>query len=226
MGNPVPEATEAGIRTDETDGSASGCAAVLQAASTAASRLFRAYEVHSRRPDHDTLFNTLNSLHSLNDRLKKADTQDFEDLDDFTALKALRNFAHHQDEITANVRVIAWPGDLAFLCLVRRSQVEGAIEATPSKWRPKTRSACELMFHWYGDAVNINPCLFNFMVHAYERLGVAGVTADAESVRAFKASYDFETSHDFPHFIDGRLSGPVGEIGAMLSALVIDLPDR
>lgn len=202
--------------------------AALHAASKAASRLFRAYETHSISPGPDTLFHTLTAIHSLNDKLRKAEVKDFEHLDEFVALKALRNFAHHQDEIEANVRVAPSPAvsDQAYLCLVRRDQVERAIETVNQKWRAETRAACEHRFHWYGEAVNINPCLFNFMVQAYEQLVVAGVKPDTASVESFETSYRFETSEGHAHLIDGRLAGPVGEIEHILAALVADLPDR
>lgn len=203
-------------------------APALQSAAAAAARLFRAYASHSLSPGPDTLFLTLTAMHSLNDRLNKADVRDFESVEEFSALKALRNFAHHQDEISANVRVIRSPAvsDLAVLCLVRRDQVERAIETVNRKWRAGIRAACERRFHWYGEAVNINPCLFNFMVHAYELLIVAGVKADPASMEVFEASYEFETHQGHSHFIDGRLAGPVGEIEHMLTTLVADLPIR
>lgn len=203
-------------------------APALQSVANAAGRLFRAYEAHSRVPGPDTLFLTLTAMHSLNDKLKKAKVRDFEHLEEFRALKALRNFTHHQDEIEANVRVIPSPAvsDLAYLCLVRRDQVEHAIESVTSKWRAETRAANERRFHWYGEAVNINPCLFNFMVHAYEQLVVAGVKPDPASVEAFETSYQFEAREGHAHLIDGRLSGPAGEIDQMLTNLVADLPGR
>ena len=200
----------------------------LQSVANAAGRLFRAYEAHSRSPGPDTLFLTLTAMHSLNDKLRKADVQDFEHFEEFAALKALRNFAHHQDEIEANVRVIPSPAvsDLAFLCLVRRDQVERAIDTVGQKWRAETRAACERRFHWYGEAVNINPCLFNFMVHAYEQLIAVGVEADPASMETFEASYQFETREGHSHLIDGRLSGRAGDIEGMLTTLVADLPGR
>ncbi|BBB08491.1 hypothetical protein SPYCW_1507 [Sphingopyxis sp. EG6] len=203
-------------------------APALQSAANAAARLFRAYEAHSVTPGPDTLFHTLTAMHSLNEKLRKAEVRDFEHLDEFAALKALRNFAHHQDEIGANVRVIPSPAvsDLAFLCLVRRDQVERAIETVGQRWRAETGAACERRFHWYGEAVNINPCLFNFMVHAYEQLIAAGVNADPASMEAFEASYQFETREGHAHLIDGRLAGRAGEIEHMLTTLVADLPSR
>ena len=200
----------------------------LQSVANAAARLFRAYEAHSRSPGPDTLFHTLTAMHSLNDKLRKAEVQAFEHLEEFAALKALRNFAHHQDEIDANVRVIPSPAvsDLAFLCLVRRDQVEQAIETVGQKWRAETRAACESRFHWYGEAVNINPCLFNFMVHAYEQLVVAGVKPDPASVEAFETSYQFEARGGHAHLIDGRMAGPAGRIEQMLTTIVANLPSR
>jgi hypothetical protein len=200
----------------------------LQSAANAAARLFRAYEAHSLSPGPDTLFHTLTAMHGLNDKSRKAEVQDFEHLEEFAALKALRNFAHHQDEIDANVRVIPTPAvsDLAFLCLVRRDQVERAIETVAQKWRAETRAACELRFHWYGEAVNINPCLFNFMVHAYEQLIAAGVNPDPASMEAFETSYQFEAREGHAHLIDGRLAGRPREIEHMLTTLVADLPSQ
>lgn len=200
----------------------------MQSAANAAARLFRAYEAHSLAPGPDTLFHTLTAMHSLDDKLKKAEVQDFKHLEEFTALKALRNFAHHQDEIDANVRVILSPAvsDLGFLCLVRRDQVEQAIETVGQKWRAETRAACESRFHWYGEAVNINPCLFNFMVHAYEQLVAAGVKPDPASVVAFETSYQFEAREGHAHLIDGRMAGPAGGIEQMLTTIVANLPSR
>jgi hypothetical protein len=199
-----------------------------QSAATTAARLFRAYESHSLAAGPDTLFNTLTAMHSLNDKLKKAEVKDFEHLEEFAALKALRNFAHHQDEIDANVRVIPSPfvSDLAFLCLVRRDQVEQAIETVGQKRRAETRAACESRFHWYGAAVNINPCLFNFMVHAYEQLVAAGVRPDPASVEALQTSYQFEDREGHAHLIDGRMAGPAGGIEQMLATIVANLPSR
>lgn len=206
--------------------STSDNSAALKSAANAAARLFRAYEGHNRAAGPDTLFLLLTAIHSLDDRLQKAGIAGFEKLEEFAALRALRNFAHHQDEITANVCIIPSPvdSDLAFLCLVRREQIERAIEMVVARWRPSVRTACEARFHWYGDAVNINPCLFNFMVLAYEHLVAADVQVDPAAIEAFEASYRFEAREGLPHLIDGRLSAPAGEIDPMLSALVARLP--
>lgn len=111
----------------------------MQSAATAAARLFRAYEAHSRAAGPDTLFNTLTAMHSLNDKLKKADVQDFEHLEEFAALKALRNFMHHQDEMNANVRVLPSPAvsDLAYLCaaMYDHRDCSRALKTIPGKPR-------------------------------------------------------------------------------------------
>jgi hypothetical protein len=195
-------------------------------AAAAAGRLFRAYEQHCRLPGPDTLFDTLTAMHSLHDRLRNALDHDFHQIDEFVALKALRNFAHHQEEVRANVRVIPTPAisDLAFLCIVRRDQVERAIENVDKRWRASTRVACDGKFHWYGQAVNINPCLFNFMVRAYELLMELKVLPPKEAVKSFEDSYRFEVEHGRSHFVDGRLASHAGEVEAVLSAVVAELP--
>lgn len=192
----------------------------------AASRLFRAYRQHCTQPNPDALFNTLNAMHSLNDRLKKVIEDDFHKYDQFVALKALRNLTHHAEEVRANVRLVPMPGisDLALLCIVRRDQVERAIENVDKKWRQPTKTACASVFHWYGPAVNINPCLFNFMVHAYEMLERAGMTPTDDSVKEFSQSYRFEADGGRSHFVDGRISAGVGQVQLLLSAIAEQLP--
>jgi hypothetical protein len=192
----------------------------------AAGRLFRAYEQHCRLPGPDTLFDTLTALHSLHDRLRNIAGQDFHQNDEFVALKALRNFLHNQEEVRANVRVIPPPAisDLAVVCIVRRDQVERAIENVDRRWRASTRAACDGKFHWYGEAVNINPCLFNFMVRAYELLMALDVSSPKEAIKSFEDSYQFEVEHGHSHFVDGRLATHAGEVEATLSAMVAELP--
>lgn len=193
----------------------------------AAGRLFRAYERHSQRPGIDTLFDTLTAMHSLNDRLRSEVDCDFHQIDEFVALKALRNFAHHQEEILANVRIIPTPAisDLAFLCVVRRDQIECAIENVDKRWRASTRATCKDKFHWYGEAVNINPCLFNFMVLAYELLIELKVLLPKDAIASFEESYRFEAKHGLSHLVDGHLASHAGEVDAVLAAVAADLPE-
>ena len=201
-------------------------AAQQASASEAAGRLFRAYERHCLTPGVDTLFETLNAMHSLNDRLRSAVDQDFHQIDEFVALKALRNLTHHREEVRANVRVVPSPAmsDLIFLCIVRRDQVERAIESVDRRWRATTKVACESKFHWYGQAVNINPCLFNFMVHAYQLLMRFEVFPPMDAVKFFEDSYRLEEEHGLSHFVDGYLVSLAGDFDAVLSAVAAELP--
>ena len=195
-------------------------------AQAAAGRLFRVYERHCQNPSPDTLFEALTAIHSLNDRLKKAAGRDLHEIEEFIALKVLRNFAHHEEEVHANVRVIPVPAysDLLFMCIVRRDQVERAIENVDKRWRNGSRAACEAQFHWYGEAVNINPCLFNLVVRIYEMLLVIEVRLPEEDVASIKASYEFEEAEGHSHYVDGRLTANVAELDAVLSQVVAELP--
>lgn len=106
-------------------------------ASSAAGRFFRAHERHCVETGTDTLFEVLTAMHSLNDRLKGSVRRDFHQIEEFVALKTLRNFAHHHDEVRANVKVVPSPAlsDLMVLCVVRGDQVERAIEVTQKRCR-------------------------------------------------------------------------------------------
>lgn len=194
---------------------------------TAVARVFGAYESHCVTPDANTLFYTLNGLHSLSDRLEASAKIDLLGFQEFVALKALRNLTHHQEEVRSNVRVVDSPvySDLMVLCLVRRDQVERAIENTYKKWLDSTRSACQDVFHWYGPAVNINPALFNLMARTYELLDVRGLLPQDDALESFAQSWDQETASGESHFVDGRLSGRACDITSVLAALVADLPE-
>lgn len=198
----------------------------LGTATGAAGRLFRAYGRHCQAPNPDTLFDLLTAMHSLSDRLQKAIGRDFHVFQEFVALKAIRNLAHHQEELWSNIRIIPVPvySDLAMMCIVRRDQVERAIQTTAQRWREETRSACEAVFHWYGPAININPCVFNFVVKAYEMLTDADVRPPEEDLAEFAASYRYEKQHGYSHCVDGKLSAPVAEISGVLEAVVAEMP--
>ncbi len=198
----------------------------IGSASGAAGRLFRTYERHCREPSSDTLFDLLTAMHSPNDRLQKAVGRDFHSVEEFVALKAIRNLAHHQEELRSNVRVIPAPAysDLAIMCVVRRDQIERVIETSPKRWRNETRDACEAVFHWYGSGVNINPCVFNFMVKVYEILNDVGLRSAQGDIANFKASYRYEQEQGHSHYVDGKLSAPVAEISALLGHVVSQMP--
>lgn len=110
------------------------------------------------------------------------------------------------------------------MCIVRRDQIERAIATTQKRWRDETRAACEAVFHWYGPAVNINPCVFNFMVRAYELLSEVGVRPAEEDIASFEASYRYENEHGHSHYVDGKLSAPAAKISILLASVVSQMP--
>lgn len=194
-------------------------------ASAAAERLMRAYHSHCTAPDLDTLFRLLEAIHSANDRIQKAAGIDFIDVNEFLALKCLRNFFHHHDELRHTVRVVPVLGlpvitDLMFMCLVPRNLIEDAVDQAPPRFRDQTRAACEGAFHWYGKVVNINPCLFNFVVRAYERLEGAKVRISGVEADDFRRSYQFEADSGHSHFVDGQITTTVGDIDSLLLAIM------
>lgn len=194
-------------------------------ASNAAERFFRLYRSHCVSPGSDTLFSFLEATHSLNDRLQASCGIDFFDIPEFSALKCLRNFFHHHQELRHLVRIIpakSYPiiTDLIVLCLVPNEIVESAINETTKRHKGRSRQACATVFHWYGTVVNINPALFNFVVSAYERMGEAGVSLTGDAFKEFESSYSYEKDHGRSHRVDGRLSTHAGNIDDMLADIM------
>lgn len=193
--------------------------------SHAAERFFRLYHAHCVRPDSDTLFSLLESAHSLNDRLRATRGLDFFDSTEFTALKCLRNFFHHHQELRHVIRLVpaqsyALVTDLMVLCLVPSDIVQDAIGEARGKRQDEVRQACEAVFHWYGSAVNINPALFNFIISAYERLTAAGIALTGEAFQEFEASYRFEEDNGHAHRVDGRLATHAGSVNRLLADIM------
>lgn len=203
---------------------------LMESCQAAGERFFRLYHGHCVEPDKDTLFNLLNSIHSLNDRLRKATGEHFFNCNEFVALKALRNLFHHEAELVTEVRIIPVEklppvsADLLFLCLVPNRLVLLSFEQLDRKRRTHEEEAIRSTLKWYGNVVNINPCVFNFAVHAFEKLKALGVQIDGNEHAEFQASYEFEEEAGHSHFITGDIichAGSVEEVLAVAFANVI-----
>lgn len=194
-------------------------------ASEAGERFFRLYHSHCTSPNTDTLFSLLGSIHSLNDRLKISHDLDFFDSEEFIALKCLRNFFHHHDELKYVVRFVPLHNysittDLLTMCLVSDKIIQNAIDSTLLRHKEQTRSACQAVFHWYGLAVNINPALFNFGVSVYERMSIAEIPLSGDAFEEFEASYKFEEENGHSHRIDGRIFTHAGSLEQIISEIM------
>lgn len=92
------------------------------------------------------------------------------------------------------------------------------------KWRDQTRAACECKFHWYGPAVNINPCIYNFMVHAYEMLEREGIPIPEGAIAGFEEAYVAENKLGHAHYIDGRITTRATDLEKILGGVVANMP--
>ena len=193
-------------------------------------RFFRLYHGHCGEPDKDTLFNLLNSIHSLNDRIRKATGEHFFSCNEFVALKALRNLFHHEAELINEIRIIpveklpSVSTDLLFLCLIPSRLVLLSFEQLDRKRRAHEEEIVRSMLKWYGNVVNINPCLFNFAVHVFEKLRALDIHIGGDKYAEFQASYEFEEEAGHSHFITGDIichAGSVEKVVAMAFANVI-----
>lgn len=187
-----------------------------------AERFFRLYFKHCVNPDPDTLFNLFNSIHSLNDKLNKSINVNFFESSEFIALKALRNLYHHQDELNNIVRLLpidkvsGITSELAYLCLVSVQDVRRAIDNIPKKFRNEHKTKIENVFHYYGEVVNINTCIFNFAVKVYETIAENNICLTDKSYIEFRNSYNYETENGFSHYVTGDIACLVGDISTLL----------
>jgi hypothetical protein len=192
-------------------------------------RFFRCYSRHCIEPDNDTLFNLLNSIHSLNDRLRKEVQANFFNCPEFICLKALRNLFHHETELIHDVRIITakklppFTTDLLYLCLVPRALVERAIKKIDNKWLRRDEEIIRRTLKWYGDVVNINPCIFNFAVHVYEKYALIGLKLEGDEFKLFRESYEDEEQNGKSHFISGDIACHVGSIDEILKIAYADV---
>jgi len=196
---------------------------------TAGERFFRLYGKHCVEPDQDTLFNLLNSIHSLNDRLNKATGKNFFECHEFIALKALRNLFHHEAELINQVRPILVANvpsistDLIFLCLVPADLVVRSIEQIDKRWSERDGPIIRATLKWYAGVVNINPCIFNFAVHAFEKLKALEISVAGVEYDAFARSYRFEEEFGHSHFVNGDISTHAGSIEQVLAVAFADV---
>lgn len=201
----------------------------MATAASAADRYFRCYEAHCIKPDVDTLFNLLNALHSLNDKLHKHCETNFFSVNEFVALKALRNLFHHQAELLNEIRVVAAQDlpplttDLIFLCLVPRGLVETAIANVDAKRKAQDEPVIREVLKWYGNVVNINPCIFNFSVHVFEKSEALRLPLVSEGYESIKGSYAFEVANGHSHFIRGDIACTAGSVDEVLSRVFTDV---
>lgn len=200
----------------------------INAAEHAANRYFRCYEAHCIKPDVDTLFNLLNALHSLNDKLQKSCNVDFFAVKEFVALQALRNLFHHKGELLNEIRMIDRQDfnlitDLNFLCLVPRNLVEEAITEIPKKRKAEDEPIIKSVLKWYKSVVNINPCIFNFSVHVFEKCKELEFDLTSTGYEMLKQSYEFELQNGYSHFVTGEISCHVGDIDTVLSKAFTDV---
>jgi hypothetical protein len=195
----------------------------------AGERFFRLYHRHCLQPNLDTLFSLLEAIHSLNDRIRKETRSDFFGCNEFVALKALRNLFHHETELIHEVRLIPVDKlapivtDLAFLCLVPRHLVEKSIEQIDQRRREQDAVIIRSSLKWYGNVVNINPCIFNFAVHVFEKLRLISVDLEGDEYGDFQASYEFEEEHGHSHFVSGDIVCGAGSIDAVLEVAFSDV---
>jgi hypothetical protein len=184
---------------------------------SAIDRLFRSYMAYCTNWTEDSLFHLLASLHSLDDKLNAEHGRLMFDIPEYIALKALRNYFHHEDEIRSALRVKSLKGafvlsDLAYACIVSQSDCDAALEGVPAKFRTETERSFKETFKYWGMVIDINPCIFNCMVKIYGSLSERSLSGDSEEFQCFESQLEFEAENGHSHFVNGIVSTNLADV--------------
>lgn len=194
-------------------------------------RVFRKYNNHCLNPDEDSLYDLLNVIHGTSDKLKKHDISLF-DIDEFLALKSLRNLFHHETELLNEIRCIYKKDlgplvtDLAYLCLISRELYEKALQGIARRRREEETPKINSVMKFYGDVVNINPCIFNFIVKFYELLKAHNVQISSPEYYDLEQSYEMESNMGYSHYVTGNIQSTAGNVTKVLKELFYNIPNN
>ncbi len=182
-------------------------------------RFYRSYSKYLESYDEDTLFIVLSSLHSLNDRLKTDHSLNLFDMDEFVVLKAIRNYIHHQGEISCKLttfpatKIQSIQTDIAFMCLIMKSDIDKAIEGIPKKYRKEHEAIIESTVHYYGSVVNLGPVIFNMAAKLMVFLDENSIKGSSEDfIKNYECmKFDIDNGHSIT--VSGRIYGHINNVG-------------
>jgi hypothetical protein len=192
---------------------------------SAVDRLFRAYITYCEKPTEDSLFLLLNALHSLDDKLKDKHGRVLFDIEEYIALKALRNYLHHQGEVENILRMkpigdLPATADLEMVCLVSTADCVAALAATDKKYKDATEAAMTSVFKFWNSVADINPCVFNCIVRVYEKLLLLGHPGRSVEYHRFKEQYEWESRNRQSHYATGAVGLLPGHIDEYANRMV------
>lgn len=104
-----------------------------------------------------------------------------------------------------------------------RSLVESAIGSIDVKRRPTDGPLVRDALKWYGNVVNINPCIFNFSVHVYEKMESLKIALSSAAYSSFRERYEFEERAGHSHFVTGDIACHAGSVNAVLDIAFADV---
>jgi hypothetical protein len=99
--------------------------------------------------------------------------------------------------------------------------VELAAREIRGKHRSKGEDAMQCKLKRYGSVVNINPCLFNFSVRAYERLKETDLGLTGAEYRDFEASYRMEAEAGHSHLVTGDIYCHAASVDEVLETVLV-----
>ena len=173
-----------------------------------ASRLFDMYYRYTTKADLPALQSLTEEAYKLHERLRKlpAHKNGLIDLDEFLLLKALHYSVHRADFVAkayAVNRQFAQRHNLDLqVCLVDKKTVHLAINAEFALENGAQEKIAKIQAQLvdFGDAFNIEPVIFNFMVKVYEKLNAMQLSIPGKGYVNIDVAYKNEAQHNQPHY--------------------------
>jgi len=183
-------------------------------------RFFRKYTKHCISPDIDSLKDLLSSAYSLNDKMRKESEHNFFDCNEFITIKGLRNYYDHEAELYNETRILPiasveglYADGSLFMCLVKLASVDNAIK---NLRRSDDKEPMRQSLNYYGNVVDINPCLLNFAVKVYEKTKELNLDINTEEYLMLEDSYHQEEELGISHFVNGQICCHAGSVSELL----------
>lgn len=109
--------------------------------------------------------------------------------------------------------------ELQYVCLIHRDLVEASIDGVQKKYREASAERIRRTLNWYGDLVDINPCIFNLAVEVFELVQQCELHTCSDAYLDFCESYAMEETAGLQHKVRGTISCHASDMNEVLAAV-------
>jgi len=187
-------------------------------------KVFKLYHHYFESDESDSTYTLLNAIDHFNEKLNQKKSINLLSIDQFITLKAIRNYYYQNQQLRSELRLINTQNHSSFytsatyITLMPAHSVTKSIEIdkTLNKSQQKIVQSC---LFWYGNVVNIYPCLYNFMAKFYGFIVAHDWQPETTEFLQFEKWQHYETDNHFSHLIQGEIISHTGHINQVLEEL-------